>query len=284
MKKMTNEIKIFNNPEFGDVRTMEIDNKPYFNASDVASVLGYSNTRDAISRHCKGVVKHDIGVQTGTKADGTSAIQMVEMSFIPEGDVYRLIVRSKLPQAEKFESWVFDEVLPSIRKSGLYAPDELLNNPDLVIQAMTKLKEERLKTEKLQAEKEMLALENKAKEQVINELRPKLNYLDVILGSKNLLNITQIAKDYGMSGVTMNKILEGLNIQYKQRDQWLLYSKYQSMGYTSSETVSYYDTRGQLQTRLATKWTQKGRLFLYEILKKNGTVPTIEKETVTNGK
>lgn len=277
-----NEIKIFNNPEFGDVRTMEIDNKPYFNASDVASVLGYSNTRDAISRHCKGVVKHDIGVQTGTRVDGTPAIQMVEMSFIPEGDVYRLIVRSKLPQAEKFESWVFDEVLPSIRKSGLYAPDELLNNPDLVIQAMTKLKEERLKTEKLQAEKEMLALENKAKEQVINELRPKLNYLDVILGSKNLLNITQIAKDYGMSGVTMNKILEGLNIQYKQRDQWLLYSKYQSMGYTSSETVSYYDTRGQLQTRLATKWTQKGRLFLYEILKKNGTVPTIEKETVKN--
>lgn len=278
------EIQIFNNPEFGDVRTLEIDDKPYFNASDVASVLGYSNTRDAISRHCKGVVKHDIGVQTGTKADGTPAIQMVEMSFIPEGDVYRLIVRSKLPQAEKFESWVFDEVLPTIRKHGLYAPDELLNNPDLVIQAMTKLKEERLKTEKLEAEKEMLALENKAKEQVINELRPKLNYLDVILGSKNLLNITQIAKDYGMSGVTMNKILEGLNIQYKQRDQWLLYSKYQSMGYTSSETVSYYDTRGQLQTRLATKWTQKGRLFLYEILKKNGTVPTIEKETATNGK
>lgn len=277
------EIQIFNNPEFGDVRTMEIDDKPYFCASDVASMLGYSNTRDAISRHCKGVVKHD-GVSKTTNQYGVVTNQTVEMSFIPEGDVYRLIVRSKLPQAEKFESWVFDEVLPSIRKSGLYAPDELLNNPDLVIQAMTKLKEERLKTEKLQAEKEMLALENKAKEQVINELRPKLNYLDVILGSKNLLNITQIAKDYGMSGVAMNKILEGLHIQYKQRDQWLLYSKYQSMGYTSSETTSYYDTKGQLQTRLATKWTQKGRLFLYEILKKNGTVPTIEKETVTNGK
>lgn len=280
MKKM-NEIKIFNNPEFGDVRTLEIDDKPYFCASDVASMLGYSNTRDAISRHCKGVVKHD-GVSKTTNQYGVVTNQTVEMSFIPEGDVYRLIVRSKLPQAEKFESWVFDEVLPSIRKSGLYAPDELLNNPDLVIQAMTKLKEERLKTEKLEAEKEVLALENKAKEQVINELRPKLNYLDVILDSKNLLNITQIAKDYGMSGVAMNKILEGLHIQYKQRDQWLLYSRYQSMGYTSSETTSYYDTKGQLQTRLATKWTQKGRLFLYEILKKNGTVPTIEKETVKN--
>lgn len=283
MKKM-NEIKIFNNPEFGDVRTLEIDGKPYFAAKDIASSLGYVNTSKAIGDHCKGVTKRYVGVETGIRTDGTPAIQDIEMSFIPEGDVYRLIVRSKLPQAEKFESWVFDEVLPSIRKSGLYAPDELLNNPDLVIQAMTKLKEERLKTEKLQAEKEVLALENKAKEQMINELRPKLNYLDVILGSKNLLNITQIAKDYGMSGVTMNKILEGLNIQYKQRDQWLLYSKYQSMGYTSSETVSYYDTRGQLQTRLATKWTQKGRLFLYEILKKNGTVPTIEKETVANGK
>lgn len=283
MKKMMNEIKIFNNPEFGDVRTMEIDDKPYFCASDVASMLGYSNTRDAISRHCKGVVKHD-GVSKTTNQYGVVTNQTVEMSFIPEGDVYRLIVRSKLPQAEKFESWVFDEVLPTIRKHGLYAPDELLNNPDLVIQAMTKLKEERFKTEKLEAEKEVLALENKAKEQVINELRPKLNYLDVILGSKNLLNITQIAKDYGMSGVAMNKILEGLHIQYKQRDQWLLYSRYQSMGYTSSETTSYYDTKGQLQTRLATKWTQKGRLFLYEILKKNGTVPTIEKETATNGK
>lgn len=281
MKKM-NEIKIFNNPEFGDVRTLEIDGKPYFAAKDIASSLGYVNTSKAIGDHCKGVTKRYVGVETGIRTDGTPAIQDIEMSFIPEGDVYRLIVRSKLPQAEKFESWVFDEVLPSIRKSGLYAPDELLNNPDLVIQAMTKLKEERLKTEKLQAEKEMLALENKAKEQVINELRPKLNYLDVILGSKNLLNITQIAKDYGMSGVAMNKILEGLHIQYKQRDQWLLYSKYQSMGYTSSETTSYYDTKGQLQTRLATKWTQKGRLFLYEILKKNGTVPTIEKETVKN--
>lgn len=274
MKKMTNEIKIFNNPEFGDVRTMEIDDKPYFCASDVASMLGYVRPADAIAQHCKGSVKHRVLTNGGEQ----------DMKFIPEGDVYRLIVRSKLPQAEKFESWVFDEVLPTIRKHGLYAPDELLNNPDLVIQAMTKLKEERLKTEKLEAEKEVLALENKAKEQMINELRPKLNYLDVILGSKNLLNITQIAKDYGMSGVAMNKILEGLHIQYKQRDQWLLYSKYQSMGYTSSETTSYYDTKGQLQTRLATKWTQKGRLFLYEILKKNGTVPTIEKETVTNGK
>lgn len=156
------EIQIFNNPEFGDVRTMEIDGKPYFAAKDIASSLGYVNTSKAIGDHCKGVTKRYVGVETGIRTDGTPAIQDIEMSFIPEGDVYRLIARSKLPQAEKFESWVFDEVLPTIRKHGLYAPDELLNNPDLVIQAMTKLKEERFKTEKLEAEKEVLALANKA--------------------------------------------------------------------------------------------------------------------------
>lgn len=277
MKKM-NEIKIFNNPEFGDVRTMEIDGETWFVAKDVANALGFANPRSAIANH---VYDDDKGVETIDTPNGGGK---QPLTIINESGVYALVFSSRLENAKRFKKWVTSEVLPSIRKHGLYAPDELLNNPDLVIQAMTKLKEERLKTEKLEAEKEVLALENKAKEQVINELRPKLNYLDVILGSKNLLNITQIAKDYGMSGVAMNKILEGLHIQYKQRDQWLLYSRYQSMGYTNSETTSYYDTKGQLQTRLATKWTQKGRLFLYEILKKNGTVPTIEKETVTNGK
>ena len=265
-----NELQIFNNPEFGDVRTLEIEGKPYFIGSDIAKSLGYAKPQNAIATHCKGALKQGIPTNGGIQ----------EMLVIPEGDVYRLIVKSQLPEAEKFESWVFDDVLPSIRKTGLYAADELLNNPDLMIEAMQKLKAERLKSEQLTAKNEALELENKAQEQIINELKPKVNYLDIILGSKNLLNITQIAKDYGMSGVALNRILEGLHIQYKQRDQWLLYSKYQDQGYTSSETATYKDSQGNLQTRLSTKWTQKGRLFLYEILKKNGTVPTIEKDNI----
>lgn len=102
--------KIFNNKEFGQIRTVEIDGKPYFVGKDVANALGYSNPRDALRRHCKGVVKRD------TLTDGG----MQQLSFLPEGDVYRLIVHSKLPSAERFESWVFDDVLPSIRKTGGY--------------------------------------------------------------------------------------------------------------------------------------------------------------------
>jgi prophage antirepressor-like protein len=105
-----NELQIFNSGEFGEIRTIEIDGKPYFVGTDVAKALGYNNPRDAVSRHCKGVVKHDTPTSSG--------IQL--MSYINEGDLYRLIMKSKLPSAEKFESWVMDEVLPTIRKTGSY--------------------------------------------------------------------------------------------------------------------------------------------------------------------
>lgn len=105
-----NELKIFNSEEFGDIRTAEIDGKPYFVGTDVAKALGYNNPRDAVSRHCKGVVKRDTPTSSGIQS----------MSYINEGDLYRLIMKSKLPSAEKFESWVMDEVLPAIRKTGSY--------------------------------------------------------------------------------------------------------------------------------------------------------------------
>lgn len=111
---MENNVQIFNNPSFGEIRTVEIDNKPYFCGSDVAKALGYKLPRKAITDHCKGVLKWNTPTSSGIQ----------EMSFIPEGDVYRLIVRSKLPDAEKFETWVFDDVLPTIRKTGGYIANE----------------------------------------------------------------------------------------------------------------------------------------------------------------
>lgn len=105
-----NELQIFNSEEFGEIRTAEIDGKPYFVGTDVAKALGYNNPRDAVSRHCKGVVKRDTPTSSGIQS----------MSYINEGDLYRLIMKSKLPSAEKFESWVMDEVLPTIRKTGSY--------------------------------------------------------------------------------------------------------------------------------------------------------------------
>lgn len=255
------EIKVFEKEEFGEIRTAEINNKPYFCGSDIAKALGYANANDAVSRHCRAIVKHDTPISGKIQA----------INFISEGDVYRLITHSKLPSAEKFESWVFDEVLPSIRKHGMYATDELLRNPDLLIQVATALKEEREKNVKLETEV-------KVKDQLIGELKPKADYVDTILQNKGLVTITQIAKDYGMSGQAMNELLHTLKVQYKQSGQWLLYSKYHDMGYTHSETVDIKHKDGTPDVRMNTKWTQKGRLFLYELLKSNGFLPLIEQQ------
>ena len=124
---MNNELRVFENAEFGSVRTVEIEGKPYFVANDVTKALGYSNSRDAVARHCKGVVKRDTPTTSGIQS----------MSYIPEGDLYRLITHSKLPSAERFESWVFDEVLPSIRKNGGYiSGQETMSGDELMAKAL----------------------------------------------------------------------------------------------------------------------------------------------------
>ena len=255
-----NNLQVFNNNEFGAVRTIEINNKPYFCGSDVAKALGYAIPSKAINTHCKGVSKMEVPTKGGVQ----------EMLFISEGDVYRLIAKSKLPSAEKFESWVFDEVLPSIRKHGTYATDELLNNPDLFISVLQDLKKEREEKAKLEGE-------NKMQKQIIGELQPKANYTDVILNNKGLVTITQIAKDYGKSGTEMNNMLHDLGVQYKQSGQWLLYSKYHDKGYTHSNTVDITRSDGSKDVKMNTKWTQKGRLFIYNLLKDNEIYPLIEK-------
>mgnify|MGYP002600343168 CR=1 FL=1 len=124
---------------------------------------------------------------------------------------------------------------------------------------------------------EKLELECKMKDQQLGELKPKADYCDLILQSKALVNISQIAKDYGMSGKAMNKLLHDLGVQYKQSNQWLLYSKYQNSGYTHSKTIDITRSNGLSDVRMHTEWTQKGRLFLYELLKRNGVIPVIER-------
>lgn len=143
--------KVFNNQEFGQVRIVEIDSKIYFVASDIAKSLGYKDPVSAISRHAKGAVKHLVLTNGGKQ----------EMNVIPEGDIYRLAARSELPGAEKFESWIFDEILPTIRKHGMYVTDELLNDPDLIIRILDQLKMERSKKIFLQNENKLLDIENK---------------------------------------------------------------------------------------------------------------------------
>lgn len=258
-----NELQIFNSPEFGDIRTVEIDGKPYFVANDVAKSLGYKRPADAVTAHCKGSVKHRYLTEGGEQ----------EVKVIPEGDVYRLISRSKLPSAEKFERWVFDEVIPSIRKHGAYMTEQViekaLTSPDFLIQLATQLKEE-------QEKRKLAESEVKMKNQIISELKPKADYYDEILKNPGLVTITQIAKDYGMSGKKMNDILHSLGIQYKQSGQWLLYDRYSKNGYTHSETVDITRSDGRPDVKMNTKWTQKGRIFLYNTLKEKDILPVIE--------
>lgn len=180
-----NELKIFENPEFGKVRTIEDGGKFLFCGSDVARALGYSNPRDALRRHCKGVVKCDTPTNGGLQ----------QLSFVSESDVYRLIVHSKLPDAEKFESWVFDEVLPSIRKHGAYVTpltlEQMIADPETTIQILTSLKEEREQRIKLEAE----ARQNK----------PKVLFADTVTASDDCVLVGTLAKMMRQSGTQIGQ-------------------------------------------------------------------------------
>lgn len=260
---MNNELKIFENAEFGSIRTVEIDSTPYFVGKDVAEVLGYSNPRDALGRHVDEDDKNTVVNPDGNRGNPN-------MTIINESGLYSLILSSKLPKAKEFKHWVTSEVLPSIRKHGMYAMDELIENPDLAIKALTALKEEREKTKKLT---ETVAVQN----QQISELKPKASYYDVVLNCKDLVSVTEIAKDYGKSARWLNEKLHELGIQFKQGSKiWLLYQKYADKGYTSTKTQTYNGNDGNVHTKVHTYWTQKGRLFIYDLLKKQGILPLIE--------
>ena len=182
-----NELQVFENNQFGQMRTITENGNTLFCATDVARMLGYSNPHDAIARHCRGVVKRE-GVSTTTNQHGVSTQQTNQMSFIPEGDVYRLITHSKLPTAEKFESWVFDEVLPSIRKTGAYMTPEtiekVLMNPDTIISLATQLKELQTKVE---------------------QDKPKVLFADAVAASHTSILIGDLAKLIRQNGVEVGQ-------------------------------------------------------------------------------
>jgi phage antirepressor YoqD-like protein len=156
--------------------------------------------------------------------------------------------------------------------------EQALKNGQPVYKLPSNYKEALLYLVQAEEEKEQLQLANVQKDQIIGELKPKADYLDSILKSTSLVTITQIAKDYGMSGTEMNKLLHELKVQYKQSDQWLLYTKYHDKGFTHSETIPITRSNGREDVKMNTKWTQKGRLFLYNLLKDNGILPVIERE------
>lgn len=257
-----NEIQVFSNAELGEVRTTVLDGEVMFVGKDVAEILGYADPNKAIAMH----------VDEDDKFNDKTASSLGQRGgwLISESGLYSLILSSKMPNAKKFKQWITTEVLPSIRKHGVYAVDEVLQNPDVLIQALTELKKEREEKAKL---KETVAVQN----QQITEMTPKAGYYDVVLNCKDVISTTEIAKDYGWSAKKMNAYLHEKKIQFKQGKIWLLYQKYSEQGLTSTKTSVYNGRDGISHSSIHTYWTQKGRLFIYELFKKDGILPTMER-------
>ncbi len=254
-----NEIRTFENEQFGSIRTIMIDGEPWFVGKDVAKILGYRNTRKALLDHLDEDDKND-GV---TIRDSIGRKQ--NPIVINESGLYSLILSSKLPSAKDFKRWVTKEVLPSIRKHGAYFTDETLDR------VMENSSEAETLFKKLKAEK----LKNKKLEEAVAALGDKADYYDEVLQSEKLIPMTVIAKDYGMSATRFNGILNAFRIQYKLRGTWCLYAPYQNMGLTKTKTmpVPHSETG---KTFIIMYWTEKGRAFLYDFLKEQHILPHSE--------
>lgn len=242
-----NGIQIFNNPEFGEVRTMEEDGKVLFVASDVAKALGYKNTSKAINDHCKGVTKRYTLTEGGKQ----------EMNVIPEGDVYRLVTHSKLPSAERFESWVFDDVLPSIRKHGAYATpdtiDKMLKSPDFGIRLLTELKKEQEK--------------NAAQAAELEAAKPKVIFADAVATSDTCILIGALAKLLKQNGIDIGQkrlfawMRENGYLIKSGNDKNMPTQRAMEMELFEVKEGSYVDGNGVNKTTRTTKVTGKGQQY-----------------------
>lgn len=275
MTNMNHQNQVFNHPQFGEICTVQQEEgKVLFKANDVARSLGYAEAAKAVRTHCKGVSVLDTPIENQY---GTVVMQPTK--FISESDVYRLVMRSKLPEAEKFQDWVCEEVLPAIRKDGAYLSEKALQravtDPEFFIglaNAIRKEKEQRLEIESCCTEQQLLIDRQK---ETIEELGKRSAYTETVLQNKDLVDITQIAQDYGLSGRRLNAILHEKRVQYKSGKQWILYAPYKGNGYVGSETSQLENGKTVMRTR----WTQKGRLFIHDLLKADGILPVHEIET-----
>ena len=232
---------VFKSKEFGQIRTCTVEGETYFVGKDVASGLGYKNTKNALMRH--------VDEEDKLGARFTTSGQNREMIVINESGLYSLILSSKLDSARRFKRWVTSEVLPAIRKNGRY---------------------------ELEQQNRVLESRNALLEEITIQQKPLTDYARIILSSTQTVTITQIAQDYGMSPVGMNQLLFKLHIQHKVGGQWILYIPFLNKGYVQSFSSYFLKENGEVQVKVHTRWTQSGRLFLYEELKKAGVLPLIE--------
>lgn len=254
-----NELKLFQSPIFGKVRTVVINGQVMFAATDVAKCLGYANPQKAVRDHCKSAGVNEMDTPTN------GGIQKVK--FITKGNIIRLVASSELPQAEEVESWIFDEVIPTVLETGGYiatksddTPEEIMARALTIAQATLAKREERLKQLEAETEQQQATIELQDKE--IKAAAPKVNYYNNHLQSVNTLTSTQIAKQIGMDAEKLHKKLKEANVIYRQSGQWLLHSPYSAWGLHSTRTQTYTRSDGSIGTNVYTVWTERGRRFI----------------------
>lgn len=249
-----NEMQVFRNPEFGSVRTIEGDGKVLFCASDVAKALGYVRPNDAIVSHCRYTAKHRI-------PHPQSADKTIEMAFIPESDIYRLVFGSKLPTAEKFTDWVTDEVLPSIRRNGAYMTPEViertLTDPDYIIQLATTLKEEQQRRRLLERQAEAD--------------RPKVLFADAVSASHTSILVGELAKLLRQNGVNIgqNRLFawlrdNGYLIRRSGTDYNMPTQRSMEMGLFSIKETAISRSDGSVTVSKTVKVTGRGQTYFVD--------------------
>lgn len=256
-------IQVFSNNQFGQVRTVFKDGEPWFVAADVCKALKIGNSSMAMSR-LDDDEKMTLSLTEGHSGQRGGA-QM--QALVNEPGLYSLVLSSRKPEAKAFKRWITHEVIPTIRKTGGY-----VNNEDMFVESYFPHADEFTKTF-LRAQLTEVRMAQKE----IEQLKPKAEYYDIVLRNPNVVPISVIAKDYGMSAQSMNALLHDMGIQYRCANKyWLPYQKHASKGYTHSST--YLDKQGN--THMQTNWTQEGRLFIYEQLKREGILPLVERKQI----
>lgn len=257
-----NQIKIFENAQFGQIRTvMSESNEPMFCLSDVCNVIGIKNSRDAKNR----LDKEDVGQIDTLTAGGTQ-----NLTYVTESGLYDVIIRSDSPKAKPFRKWVTFEVLPSIRKHGAYMTaqtiEQVIQKPENLIKLLTALKDE-------QEQNEALRIQREYDKKVIKELAPRAEYCDNVLKSDSLISTNVIAADLGITARKLNQLLKEWKVQYRQGKTWVLYSHLRGKNFADYKTYSYIDSRTEtLKTVEHMYWTEFGRAFIIELYSKSMSV------------
>lgn len=281
---MANEMKIFENQTFGELHVLMLDGDPWWVGKEIAEKLGYKDTWQALRVNVADEDKKVLGPVDFPQNRSENGIKTVlnipprGLSIVNESGMFSLVLGSKLPDAKKFKRWVTSEVLPSIRKNGGYIlgqENAQMTNEELLARAMIVANNVIADRERRIAEMQQRI---EAQDQEIMIMTPKAEYYDKILSCKNTVTATQIAADYGMTARAFNKLLNEQRIQYKVGNQWILYAEYKDQGYVRTESFVYETHALRNCCSQSTKWTQKGRIFLYNTLKQLNILPICERD------